>query len=68
MLKTLSLSRNKLRSIMTDATAAFTVSDLNVSHNRLMSVGFLARLTQMKVLRVDSNPFTSESEQSFQFA
>jgi len=53
---------------MTDATAVFAVSELNLSHNRLMSAGFLARLTQMKVLRVDSNPFTSESEQSFQFA
>lgn len=66
-LKSLNLSRNKLRRIAADPNYSFAVIDLNLAQNRLSAVDFLASLKQshLKTLRLEQNPFTVDSQASY---
>lgn len=66
-LKTLNLSRNKLRHVAAEPNYPFAVVDLNLAQNRLTAVEFLASLKQshLKMLRLEQNPFTVDSQASY---
>lgn len=68
-LKVLNLSRNGISSIQTDPIHQFAVAELNLSQNKLHRVDFLAQVkaSSVKVLKLESNPFTAEREASLAF-
>lgn len=69
-LKSLNLSRNKLKQIAAEPNYPFSVVDLNLAQNQLNTVEFLASLKKsvLKTLRLEQNPFTVNSQASYNCA